>query len=301
MPWINTKLSSKDSLAVRPGQNEAQQSDIRAHSERKAVMPVSFFTDLYGQQRMIKASSKTPINPFHATQRSPLPVGWGLQDAGRHSKDSINGHAKPNIPNPGSGSRSVRRASISASSKSSSTSSGKIVRELVESLQVEERAAIRAAQATGRSTVAAAMKWLLNNDPGAVADLEQRSRERYFSNQTIMAHSMEQVGNSGCAPVAVAQGKHRTAQRYLDGQEKFSGGSGGRLGPGGWLVGGGLKAAKKGYVRKSLEKCRARSDAGSICINMDMDEGSVGSWSRTPSSPASGRPAITVIPHPDTR
>jgi hypothetical protein len=298
MPWINTKLSSKDSLAVRPGQNEAQQSDIRAHSERKAVMPISFFTDLYGQQRMIKASSKTPINPFHATSRNPLPVGWGLQDAGRHSKDPINGHAKPNIPNPRSGSRSARWASPRASSQSSSTSSGKIVRELVESLQVEVTAAIRAAKATGHSTVAAAMEWLLNNDSGAVANLEQRSRKRYFSNQAIITHSRNQVGG---VPVAVAEGKHKTAQRYLDGQENFSGGSGGRLGPGGWLVGGGLKAAKKGYVRKSLEKCRARSDAGSICINMDKDDGSVGSWSRTPSSPASRRPVITVIPHPDTR
>lgn len=301
MPWINTRLSSKDSLAMRPGQNEAQQSDIRACSERKAVMPVSFFTDLSGHQRMIKPSSKVHNNPFH-TARNPLPVGWGMQNAGH----PVDGRIRHNTSDTVLG-QSRQASSQLAPEFLPSTPGGNIVRELVVAVGVQKPAAIRAAKATGHSTVAAAMKWLLDNDSGAVAELEQRSRERYFSSKS----HPKTVTNSECLVSRtrkdiysphVAQEKHATVQRFLNGQEKFSGGRGGRLGPGGWLVGGGLKAgAKEGNVEKAHEKtgCLLSSDAGSICVNMETASDS--SWTHASSTPALAQPVIAVIPRADEK
>ena len=287
MPWINTKVSSKDSLAVRQGQNETQQNEILARSQRKDVVPISFFTDLSGKERMIKASSLTPNNPFHS-RRNPLPVGFGLHRVDHAEPPSQESVAQNSNADGTPGPLRLATPTTSQSRQVCATwRTGNIARQLV-LLQVEEAAAARAARATGYSTVAAAMRWLLDNDQGAVANLEQRwcARARTSSSTArVHAPDLQRARGAEVSATSNALKRHEIAQRFLAGGERFSGGHAGRLGPGGWLVGGFCRkpACSKGPVKGYLES----SDAGSIHIYL-QDSASAGA-----SSP---RPQITVIP-----
>ena len=73
------QVSCKDSVALRLGNSDMQYSSIIAETTPQERVPVSFFTDLTGMQRMIKASSKTAHNLFH-TSRNPLPVSKASED-----------------------------------------------------------------------------------------------------------------------------------------------------------------------------------------------------------------------------
>ena len=170
MPWIKTGVSSKDSLAAR--EDDEQHTGILEHTRRRETVPVTFFTDLRGTQRMIRESTRNPNNPFYQT-RNPLPVGFGLGGVSELTDARSEGTRSGWIQEP----EPVRTPRIARHPEGArerpvvqcgvTPRSGNIVRELV-AMEVDEVIARRAAQNTaGRRTVAAAMKWILDSEPGA--------------------------------------------------------------------------------------------------------------------------------------
>jgi len=77
MLWIKIGLTSKDSLAMRPGNNDGQKTSVFVQTRQRGMEPEHFFMDLAGKQRIIKSSSQTANNPFHTT-RNPMLIGFGI-------------------------------------------------------------------------------------------------------------------------------------------------------------------------------------------------------------------------------
>jgi hypothetical protein len=210
MPWIKCEVSDKDSLAARD--NHGQLASVLAATQRSTVMPVSFFTDLAGKQRCIKASFKSANNPF-LNSRNPLPLGFGLDEdaAARASTAGLQ-------PQP-----AARGQSAAATSRDGrdSRALGVVVQQLV-AMDVEEAVARRAVQASACHTVAEAMKWILNHEPAAVGELEARwlqrtvraRSSRYASGEVRNDHCGEE--RSRAVPRTFsAQKRSAAAERFL--------------------------------------------------------------------------------------
>jgi len=269
MPWIKCEVSVKDSLAARA--NHDQLASVLAATRRSTVVPVSFFTDLAGKQRCIKASSKSANNQF-LNSRNPLPLVFGLvgQDAAaRASKAGLQPQPAARGQSPAATSRDGR----------DSRALGVVVQQLV-AMDVEEAVARRAVQASACRTVAQAMKWILNHEPAAVGELEARWLQRTVRARTSRYESGE-VRNDHRARTLTAQKRSAAAERFL--------------------------AKKQGSGAKGAAAQREQatpSDVGSIHINLP-DTSSCASSHRA-NSPASSernsalsRPQINVL-YPDT-
>jgi hypothetical protein len=290
-----------------------------------------------GTQRMIRESTRNPNNPFYQT-RNPLPVGFGLGGVSELTDARSEGTRSGWIQEP----EPVRTPRIARHPEGArerpvvqcgvTPRSGNIVRELV-AMEVDEVIARRAAQNTaGRRTVAAAMKWILDNEPGAVGDLEKRWRARSaLPTQGSGCERIEGIHQNHCQTRQTHSSQLRTvaAERFLKG-EKVGRGRGRGLGRDGTVAGGApggrerelngtltrrrlgfLGARGGGRTRGGVRDGVGRgpgSDVGSIHVNLPADSpgfdgasdaGSIHAWmssSRggTPSSNVSSRPRITV-------
>ena len=267
MPWIKCEVSNKDSLAARD--NHDQLALVLATTQRGTIVPVSFFTDLAGKQRCIKASSKSANNPF-LNSRNPLPLGLGLEDAARASKARLQPQPAAN-----SGQRPAGQSTAATSRDGrDSRALGVVVQQLV-AMDVEEAVARRAVQASACRTVAEAMKWILNHEPAAVGELEARWLQR-----TVRARSSQY--ESG-----VARNYHRS--RTLSAQKRSA-------------------AAERFLAKKQVSGAKGTaaqreqatpSDVGSIHINLPDTPSCASSHANSPTgserNSAVSRPQIHVL------
>jgi len=224
LPWIKDHTPSKDSLAARASpERDAQHKAFIAYTRRKENLPITFFEDLEGKQRMVKECSKNSNNPLH-TMRNPLPVGFGLQrrhtpmmtnetttqDLGQYFVTAGRGKtgwildpegkpvSTPRTTNPRCSPVNTSTRPITSREQSIQCSNclGNTVQVLV-SMDVEERVARRAVDAIGDCTVAAAMKWILDNEKGDfIRDLEKCWRAR--SATRIVPHPNEGKWGESC-------------------------------------------------------------------------------------------------------
>lgn len=253
MRWTKNHTPSKDSLAARASpERDAQHTHAAflAHTRRKEDLPMTFFADLEAKHRMVKESSKNSNNPFH-TMRNPLPAGFGLQrrytpmmtnetttqDLGQYFAAAGRGKtgwildpegkpvSTPRTTNPRCSpvDTSTRPITSREQSIQCSNSLGNTVRVLV-SMDVEERVARRAVDAVGDCTVASAMKWILDNEPGDfIRDLEKRwrARNRNSENEDFAEILMDRHLNTGLSQNKIDLNRTCSSHRRIAAAEEF--------------------------------------------------------------------------------
>ena len=281
MPWIKCDVSSKDSLALRTGDNDGLLKRMLLATQRPgSALPISFYTDLAGKQRQVKESSKNPHNPFFQI-RNPLPLGFGLENQYNQTPAACQDKASGWIldPEPAATprqSKSVLPAKAVDQTPRCTGDGAKIVKKLV-AMDVDDGLARRAVQVSGCRTVAVAMQWILDNEPDAVGDLERLWRQRTFqvvapciSSTRIVEHQ------TAIDPSTQTAHKRRLAAgRFLAGSSSPRTNMGAVVGLRKGVVGVGHEGASAKGTVEGLSALRGRSprsnsDAGSIRIFLDV-------------------------------